>query len=117
MPVQRVIKHLSRLIITTCLYFCTFSLSLSLSVSLFLCASFCSHVNTICCFVGRPQLGSSGAVNDYACSGDSVTQWLSQPSVQKALHVTPGKSGMQYTWGPTEYSGDLRPVYKKLISK
>jgi len=68
----------------------------------------------------HPQLATKtvgGAVNDYPCTGDSVSQWLSQPAVAKALHVTPNLGGMQYTWGPASYSGDLRPMYKRLIEK
>lgn len=74
----------------------------------------------------HPQLGPSrtppgevsGAVNDYACGGGAMAeQWLAQDSVAKALHVTPGKGGMHYTWGPTNISGDLRPLYKRLAQK
>lgn len=69
----------------------------------------------------HPQLKSSklvgGAVNDYACGGNAVSDWLSQDSVAKALHVKTGTRGMNYTWGPDAFSGDLRPTYKDLIAK
>jgi hypothetical protein len=70
----------------------------------------------------HPQLGEKrvgAALNDYACVGDAVGNWLSQPEVVKALHVESGagKTGMKYTWGPSSYSGDLRPMYKRLIAK
>jgi carboxypeptidase C (cathepsin A) len=59
-----------------------------------------------------------GAVNDYVCGRDRASAlWLSQPSVQEALHVKSGTVGMKYTWGPKNISGDLRPLYKELVQK
>ncbi len=38
-----------------------------------------------------------GALNDYGCGRDrAAQQWLSQPSVQQALHVNPNTVGMNY---------------------
>jgi carboxypeptidase C (cathepsin A) len=70
--------------------------------------------------LAHPQLKSAklaGAVNDYACGGNAISDWLSQDSVVKALHVKTGTRGMNYTWGPDDFSGDLRPTYKDLIAK
>ena len=71
--------------------------------------------------LAHPQLKSAklvgGAVNDYACGGNAISDWLSQESVANALHVKTGTRGMNYTWGPDDYSGDLRPTYKDLIAK
>ena len=61
----------------------------------------------------HPQLG--GALNDYPCGGGRVSsEWLKIPEVAAALHVKADTVGMQYTWGPSNYSGDLRPLYKEL---
>ena len=44
-------------------------------------------------------VGVGGALNDYGCGRDRASsQWLSQPEVQKALHVQE-TAGMQYNWG------------------
>lgn len=65
----------------------------------------------------HPQL-LGGAVNDYACGGQNkAEQWLNQVEVAKALHVNPNTKGMRYEKGPMEISGDLRPLYKRLIQK
>ena len=46
----------------------------------------------------HPQL-LKGAVNDYACGGDAVEKWLSQPSVAEALHVNASAHGtFKYNW-------------------
>lgn len=63
----------------------------------------------------HPQLaaGVGGALNDYACGAETVmSQWLSQPSVQQALHVD--HQGQQ-TYSRT--AADLRPLYKSLAQK
>merc|ERR1711959_52267 len=63
-------------------------------------------------------MGLGGALNDYPCGlMGSSSQWLEQEEVQDALHVKNLKSNFKYTWGPTEYSGDLRPLYKELAKK
>mmetsp|Transcript_13047 Transcript_13047/g.25294 ORF Transcript_13047/g.25294 Transcript_13047/m.25294 type:complete len:484 (+) Transcript_13047:51-1502(+) len=72
--------------------------------------------------VPHPQLSSSpvlgGGLNDYSCGGQTFSaQWLNQPDVAKALHVKTGTKGMRYEKGPMNVSGDLRPLYKKLIQK
>ena len=65
---------------------------------------------------GRQDL--SGALNDYPCGGmGAASKWLAQKSVADALHVKTGTKGMKYNWGPFNLSGDLRPLYKKLIQK
>ena len=45
--------------------------------------------------------------------------WLELDETATALHVDASKanSGMNYTWGPVEASGDLRPLYKRLAEK
>mmetsp|Transcript_53615 Transcript_53615/g.126098 ORF Transcript_53615/g.126098 Transcript_53615/m.126098 type:complete len:336 (-) Transcript_53615:173-1180(-) len=64
----------------------------------------------------HPQLNA--ALNDYNCGGGRAsTAWLAQAEVAKALHVKPNTIGMTYNWGPASVSGDLRPLYKKLIQK
>lgn len=65
----------------------------------------------------HPQL-LGGGVNDYTCGGQNkATQWLNQPEVAKALHVQKNKNGFRYEKGPMNISGDLRPLYKKLLQK
>lgn len=45
-----------------------------------------------------------GAVNDYGCGRDRASAlWLSQPSVQEALHVKNDTVGMHYNWGPSTH--------------
>lgn len=64
----------------------------------------------------HPQIG--GALNDYTCGSERASSaWLKQQNVANALHVKLGTKGMHYTWGPSEVSGDLRPLYKSLASK
>ena len=45
--------------------------------------------------------------------------WLGQEDVAAALHVnlTMASKGMTYIWGPSEFSGDLRPLYAELLQK
>lgn len=67
--------------------------------------------------VSHPSL-FGGALNDYPCGGDAaVDKWLAQPDVVAALHVKANNIGMNYTWGPSDFSGDLRPLYKELAQK
>ena len=61
-----------------------------------------------------------GALGDYPCGNDrAAAAWLAQPEVAAALHVDPGAAarGMNYTWGPSAFSGDLRPLYAELARK
>ena len=77
------------------------------------------HANTLAA-KRHPQLESKlgGALNDYPCGGESTaSEWLAQPDVVKALHVKADGGGMTYQKGPMEISGDLRPLYAKLIPK
>lgn len=65
----------------------------------------------------HPQL-VKGGLNDYVCGGQhKAEQWLNQADVAKALHVKQNTRGMIYQKGPMEISGDLRPLYQKLIKK
>ena len=60
------------------------------------------------------------ALNDYPCGGEhAASTWLAQDSVAEALHVnmSMASKGMQYVWGPSEFSGDLRPLYAELAQK
>lgn len=66
-------------------------------------------------FALHPQLqsGVGGALNDYVCGAMKVMgQWLSQSSVQSALHVS--KQGNQNYF---RTAADLRPLYKELAQK
>lgn len=78
------------------------------------------HANTLAA-APHPQLESTavgGALNDYPCGGErAASAWLAQSDVQAALHVKSDRGGMSYHKGPMNISGDLRPLYKKLISK
>lgn len=67
----------------------------------------------------KPHHNVGGALNDYPCGmGGAASEWLSDSNVAKALHVkTTGQNSFNYTWGPAQYSGDLRPLYKKLAQK
>ena len=59
-------------------------------------------------------------MNDYPCGGDrAASAWLGQEDVAAALHVnlTMASKGMTYIWGPSEFSGDLRPLYAELLQK
>mmetsp|Transcript_100668 Transcript_100668/g.288466 ORF Transcript_100668/g.288466 Transcript_100668/m.288466 type:complete len:265 (-) Transcript_100668:214-1008(-) len=70
--------------------------------------------------VGKPEKALGAALNDFPCGGDAAASaWLAQPSVAEALHVnlTYAAKGMGYTWGPSEFSGDLRPLYSELLQK
>jgi carboxypeptidase C (cathepsin A) len=59
----------------------------------------------------HPQL--TGALNDYTCGAEKVMeQWLAQPEVQTALHVS--RRGSQ---SYRRTAADLRPVYKDLAQK
>jgi hypothetical protein len=60
------------------------------------------------------------ALNDYPCGGQKAAgDWLGQADVAAALHVnvSMASKGMKYNWGPSSFSGDLRPLYKTLIPK
>jgi len=63
--------------------------------------------------------GYGAALNDYPCGMQTAaSEWLELPEVIKALHVDGSrKANFKYTWGPAHYSGDLRPLYKKLAEK
>ena len=64
---------------------------------------------------GRKLLGG---VDDYPCGSlQAADKWIGQPEVIEALHVKRSMSGMKYTKGPMDVSGDLRPLYKKIIEK
>ena len=68
----------------------------------------------------RDHISFGGALNDFACGGDRAAgMWLQQQDVADALHVDMEKASysMQYTKGPMDLSGDLRPLYKDLIQK
>ena len=69
---------------------------------------------------GRRAARALAAVNDYPCGGDrAASAWLGQEDVAAALHVnlTMASKGMTYIWGPSEFSGDLRPLYAELLQK
>jgi len=58
--------------------------------------------------------GYQQALNDYTCGAETaMDEWLSEPSVIKALHVKADTVGMTYKKTAT----DLRPLYSKLINK
>jgi len=63
---------------------------------------------------GETGAAPLGNLNDYACGSEgAMSDWLSSPAVQKALHVTDGGGGMHYK----SNAGDLRALYRKLVAK
>ena len=53
-------------------------------------------------------------VNDALCQTmEAMKQWLAQPAVLQALHITNDRSGISYD--STE--GDVRPLYTSLMSQ
>lgn len=62
----------------------------------------------------KVSAGYSAALHDYECGAETaMDEWLADPSVVAALHVTAGTPGMQYTKTATS----LLPLYKSLIAK
>ena len=51
-------------------------------------------------------------LNNYQCgAGTVMTQWLSLPSVQEALHVIPNTNGFKYSMT----AANLLPLYAELM--